>query len=361
MGLSIAAVLFCMARTELYSIIENVARSWADPEYVQRADAAEATVQLDNRFTAEAVAFAVNQQMHVLRAKDLSDWIGPGAESAPSRVIVVNPGNVPLAGLQDFLAVILIGHRYHGKMSSRSPHLLSEFADDLQRHGADLDATFGVALPELESTDAVIASGFDDTVDSLASEAMSAGVPRRRILTRGQRFSVAVIGEAEPEHVLDGLAEDILLHEGLGCRNVAIVWAPSGESPDDLLSAMARFRAVFPAHPSTISGLKIPIAYYRATDLPHAYADDGSFLVSKGEPEVQLPAHVRWTEYDDLSDVVRWLDTRRSRIQLVSASRRSREALAATSIPTVAPGDAQRPELGWKQDDTDVVDFLRQL
>ena len=124
---------------------------------------------------------------------------------------------------------------------------------------------------------------------------------------------------------------------------------------------MARFRAVFPAHPGTIGSLKMEIAFHHAAGLSHAYADDGSFLVSKGAAEVKRPAHVRWVEYETLDDVKHWLTEHRNMIQLVSTTRRLRDRLVAIAIPVVDVGDAQRPGLGWDEDPSAVVPFLRSL
>ncbi|NNE45696.1 MAG: hypothetical protein HKN37_03460 [Rhodothermales bacterium] len=350
-----------MDETNLAEIIERVGIRWQDPDYQPRRRAMEATLEADNRFTAEAIIFAINQQARQLRADALLAWTGSDSVQQPVPVVVINPGNVPFAELQDFLAVTLTGHTYTGKMSARSPYLLQAFVDDLIEHGARVNVELSTTLQPLMSDNALIASGSDPTISTLSRMAEEAGIPPRRILVRGHRFSAAVLGGNEVAGVLERLAEDILLHEGLGCRNVAVVWAPRDAAPDALLDAMARFRAVFPAHPDTAGGLKMQIAYYRAADLAHAYADDSSFLISRGGPEAQRPGHVRWTEYDSLANVRRWLTETRERIQVVAVSPRVELGLDTVEVPAVALGDTQRPPLGWKQGQTDVVSFLRSL
>jgi hypothetical protein len=350
-----------MDAKKLAEIIERVGIRWQDPDYGPRRLAMEATLEADNRFTAEAIIFAVNQQARQLRADALLTWTGSDIVHHPIPVVVINPGNVPFAELQDFLAVTLTGHRYRGKMSARSPYLLRAFVDDLIEHGARLDVDLFTTPQPLMAENALIASGSDPTISILSRTAEEAGISPHRILVRGHQFSAAVLGRDETAGALDRLAEDILLHEGLGCRNVAVVWAPRDVAPDALLDAMARFRAVFPAHPDTAGGLKMQIAYYRAADLAHAYADDHSFLISRGGPEAQRPGHVRWTEYDSLEDVRRWLTETRKQIQVVAISPRVEFGLDTVEVPTVTLGDTQRPPLGWNQGQADVVSFLRSL
>lgn len=346
---------------ELASLVERVADRWKDPNHKPRSDAVEATLKRNNRFTREAIAFAVNQQTHLLNAEALLQWVGADPVASTATVAVVNPGNIPFVELQDFLSVMLLGHRYRGKLSARSPYLLPAFIDELNREGAGVDAQLAIAEPDLTQSDALIASGTDSTIAELRPRAINAGIPPARMLLRGNRYSVAVIGPSESEETLNRLAEDILIHEGLGCRNVALVWAPEGLSPDPLLDAMARFRAVFPAHESTAGSLKLQIAFHRAADLPHAYADDESFLVSRGAPEVQQPGHVRWSEYDDASQVKRWLQDNEKGIQIIVASSSVASGLDLKPSSVVLPGNAQRPELGWSQDGVDVLQFLRCL
>ncbi len=101
-------------------------------------------------------------------------------------------------------------------------------------------------------------------------------------------------------------------------------------------------------------------AYLKAVDLPHAYGDGLEFLLSKGPPDVQMPLHVRWAEYSNTKQVEQWCETQRGGLQLVVASDR-----IALKIPDEVerrnPGNAQRPELGWRQDGVDIAEFLREL
>ncbi len=356
--------------------VVDAAKDWSDPEYPRRAEAVDTTLEADNSFTEEAVAFAVNQQMSLLTADDLRSWIGDRRAEREMEVGVLNAGNVPLVGLQDFLAVVLTGHRYRGSTSSKSPELLPAFVADLASRCQDLEASFLDVHELLERVEALMATGSDDTVGWIHEQADVYGIPRERRLVRGHRFAVAVLGGDESEEDYERLAEDALLHEGLGCRNVAVVWAPRGTSPDALLDALARFRAVFPAHESTPRRLKMQQAFLEAVDAPHAYGEGLEFLVSKGEPEAQQPGHIRWTEYTEPAEILRWLRQNADRVQLVVAgdgvARRvtedDREAendrtdgRRALPIRSEHLGQAQRPSLSWRPDGVDVVAFLARL
>ena len=344
----------------LQDAVARVARRWRDPDYAARVRAARRTLSAPNRFTEEALAFAINQQMHGITRKGLQRWLRGRRARHACRVGVLNAGNIPFAGLQDFLAVVLTGHEYVGVCSSRSPSLLPAVAECLQRAAPGLRACFAKQSEMWEEADAVIATGSDTTASWIRERALAHALPEDRLLVRGHTFAVAVVDGGESRQDLEGLAEDILLHEGMGCRSVALLWAPRGLSPDPLLEALAAFRSVFPVHASTPGALSMQQAFLRSLDVPHAYGDGLEFLVSRAAPEPQGPGHLRWTEYDSLREVERYLDSEQAAIQLVVA----RPALAARlRLPLAAqpPGSAHRPGLDWCPDGRDTVGFLADL
>ncbi|GMQ82575.1 MAG: hypothetical protein BMS9Abin05_2029 [Rhodothermia bacterium] len=341
-------------------IIVSVAREWVNVEHSVRLQAEEETLAAANRFTEEALVFAINQQMSLLTREALQAWAARLKASEVKKVGVLNPGNIPLAGLQDFLGVLLSGHQYVGSVSSCSPVLLPAFSLALQERGLNCEVMFTYFDELISEVDAIIASGTVETMATVRKRASDAGMEDSQLLLRGHRFSIAVMDGRESEEDMERLAEDILLHEGLGCRNVALVWAPTGTDPDPLLEVMATYRATFPPHPESKGALEMQRAYLVAIDQPHAFADGLEFLFSKGEPEILMPLHIRWTEYSDINQVNGWIHTHRREIQLVVSPESMRELLPE-GIATVEPGFAQRPELGWSQDGKDLGEFLQSI
>lgn len=349
-----------MSERALIEAIADTAADWRDPEYGRRMEAVTETLEADNAFTEEAVAFAVNQQMLLLTADALTRWIG-GRHSALGRTIgVLNPGNIPFVGLQEFLAVLLTGHRYLGTLSSKSPSLLPCFARDLERRFPALHADFADVPEVLAAAEAVIATGSEETKTWVSERCDDVRIGPERRLLRGHSFAVAVLDGRETDDDYERLAEDTLLHEGFGCRSVALIWAPHGLAPDALLDAFALFRGVFPAHSRTPGRLALQQAFLSAVERPHAFGDGLEFLLSRGDPEEQPPGHVRWTEYDALGDVKTWLRDHRDHIQLVVARASVRDELDGI-VPVEGFGEAQRPRLEWRPDGIDTVEFLTSL
>lgn len=341
---------------EIHKLLAAVAEDWKDPEHPARREAAKHTLRAPNRFTEEAVAFAVNQQMELVTEAGLAAWLGTVAVAEPLHVGVIEAGNVPMAGLQDYLAVVGVGHRFVGAVSASSPWLLTAFAEEVEERGGPR-ALFAENDDIVEIVDVLIASGTDETVQVLDLACQAADIPA---LLRGNKYSVAVLDGKETDDERLGLAEDALLHEGLGCRNVALVFAPDGLEADPYFEAFSVFRGTFPAHPATSGSLKMQQAFLAAVKAPHAYGEGLVYLVSRGEAEVQSPAHIRWVPYQDIAEAQAWLADHSGELQLVAARHALTKTLE-TTLEKAALGDAQRPALDWRPDGRDTVAFLRGL
>ena len=345
---------------DLIAAIVQAAGVWQDPEYDVREEAVRRTLELPNTFTAEATAFAVNQQMNLLNEDSIHKWIAGRTTIRPRTIGVLNAGNVPFVGLQDFLAVVLTGHRYFGTVSTKDAFLLPAFIDDLRRLYPVLSVAFGGIDDMYKEAEAVIATGTEETREWITAQNRKHGIDPSLALIRGHRYAVAVIDGQESNLERDNLAEDTLLHEGFGCRNVAVIWAPEGYAPDAVLESFAAFRGVFPAHSKTPGRLKMQQAFLEAMGLPHAFGDGLEFLLSNGDPDVQQPGHVRWAEYADLDEVTRWIAGNKDDLQLVIA-RAGLVSRIGRSVLIDPPGHAQRPMLDWCPDGIDTVGFLAGL
>ena len=343
------------------SVLVQTARAWKSPTYEQlRSHVVNKTLTASNSFTEEAIEFAIDQQMDGVTEAALSAWIGQRKIRGRCRVGVINAGNVPLVGLQDLLAVLVCGHSYVGVLSSKSPYLLPAFVNTLLDQRADINAEFVDRDEMWGRVDAVIATGNNESIAQIKVLASRQGLTPDKCLFRGNRYGIAILNGSESENDLDGLALDVLLHEGMGCRNVALIMVPAGLEPDNCLKHLAEMRGVFPAHPSTSGKLSMQQAYLAATGQPHAYGDGLEFLLSKGTPEVQAPGHVRWAEYKDLNEMVNVIEALRDEIQCIVAHEELRNQLPR-SWNVGSFGSTQMPALDWRPDKRDTIEFLCSL
>lgn len=345
---------------DVVEILARVASRWKEPDYPVREDAVERTLAADNRFTEAAVAFAINQQMDLLSEEALRAWqsdLKQDATGAPQQTVaVLNPGNIPFVELQDLVAVLLAGYRYVGTVSSKSPALLPAFISDLIDEDERIEADLTDWEDAIAQADRLIASGSDETVASIRDHAQSEGLIPDACWFRGHRYSVAILSGSESEQDLVDLAEDVLLHEGQGCRNVSIVFAPESMDIDPVLDAFAHFRGMFAAHDRTVGPLKMQQALLKAVDVPHAWAEGHEFLISRGDAEPQGACHVRWVPYAVRTEAEDWIRAHEAQIQAVFSA--VSPDLPAGLIEML--GTAQRPALTWEPDRRNHSDFLAQ-
>lgn len=344
-------------RENIVSAIVRIAANWQNLDYAVRQDAIDRSLEADNWFTEAAINFAVNQQMDLLSEPKLTAWQSELGWREDSCVGVLNPGNIPFVELQDFLAVVLSGQTYKGTLSKKSPALFPAFLSDLLEEYPDLRADLTDLDEILESANAIIGSGSDETMAMVADRSEAEGIPITHRWLRPNSHSVAILDGRENKDALVSLAEDVLLHEGQGCRNVSLVFAPVDMSIDPVLDAFATFRGMFSAHPNTTGTLKMQQAFLKAVETPHAFADDHQFLISRGEAEIQLPGHLRWVSYENFDEVTNWLAENRTRTQcIVSDSKMSHLIEEVQGL-----GTSQRPALDWKPDGMAHSSFFRHI
>lgn len=338
-------------------VIADVAADWRDPEHPPRTAAMQETLEAPNRWTEPALKHALNRWMQRLTVEGLTSWLDGEPPESRIRTGVLHAEVGPLAGLRDALAVWTLGHPYIGALPDASPALLPAFVEGLRERGLEVQAQFAPREAVLAEAEALVAA--PESPEAVHSACEDAGIPEAQRLVRPPVYSVGVVDGHESEDEMGRLAEDMLLYEGLGRRRLAVMWAPRDHPPDDYLQAMAHFRGLFPAHDDTPGTLQMQQAFLEARDQPHAYADGLQFLVSRGEPEVQRAGHVRWTEYDDLEDLGRWLDGREDAVYAIIARPHLHDQLPDVHAVR-SPGGVHVPPLDDREGE-EVVAFLRGL
>lgn len=136
----------------------------------------------------------------------------------PKRIGIITAGNLPLVGFHDILMGVLSGHSLFLKISHQDRPLMQWVLDRWQEHYPLLSEQIHICetLPEV---DFLIATGSNNTARYLENQFR--GIPS---LVRKNRFSVAVADGRITDQELAGLAEDVLLYNGLGCRNVSTLF-----------------------------------------------------------------------------------------------------------------------------------------
>lgn len=344
--------------TRIEAIAETAAQ-WRDANHPPRQSAVEKTIAAPNRWTEQALDHALDRWMQRLTVEALEQWIGTDASPSHRVIGVLHGEEGPLAGLRDAVSVWGLGHDYVGAVPASSPALVPAFARDLRERVSPASITFASIADTLAQAEIVLADPIERLDDSVEALCRDNNIASDCCHLRSSQYSVGLVDGHETDDEMGRLAEDMLLYEGKGRRRLALLWAPEEHTPDLYLEAMAGFRGLFPAHEDTPGALQMQQAFLDAQDQPHAYAEGLEFLVSRGEPALQKPAHIRWSEYETLDTVDEWWKEHRDEVYAVIARPHLHDQ-CPDHWPLRSPGGVHIPPL----DDDDgqaTVAFLRGL
>ncbi len=334
------------------SALSAAAADWREPDHPNREAAVASALAGDNRCTAEALAFTINQRMHTLKEEVLASWAGEIPQAAtPQSVALVDRGVTPLATFHLWIALVLAGHNVHYRPSQAFPALLPAFADAVAGYLGVSTLSLSNDLQQLKRRNAVIAMWQLKT-----NHAQHAA---RTLIVR-EGTSIAIIGNKPSSDTWENLAEDTLLYGGTGNTSPRLLFTPATLDPDAFLNACAHFRAIYPAHRDTPGRLKMQQAMLEALDVPHGYSNDLGFLVSKGEAEIQSPGHIRWVPYTSINDIAAELPPN---LNLVVAPDGIAQEVGRVipKIPIIRPGTAHRPPVDGHTSSDHLLDFLETL
>lgn len=300
----------------------------------------------NNWFTTPNVLHRLHEIARQLEEETLTKWLSRYAlpDSLSDKVTgVINAGNIPAAGYDDFAQVLLAGHRYMGKLSSDDKVLLPWIAELIVKIEPRFSDRIAFTEGRLGQIDAVIATGSNNS--SRYFEYYFAKYPH---VIRRNRNSIAVLDGTETDEELRGLGEDIFRYFGLGCRNVTKLFVPEGYNFNRL------FESVFHWSDELMENRKYMNNYeYNRTIymLNNEKVLDNNFLVIRQDIGIASPPGVLFYEYYASTDDVRHrIRIDRELIQCV-----------VTKLPfeqAVKPGNAQKPNPWDYADGVDILEFL---
>ena len=296
-------------------------------------------------FTKENIDKALSAWHDQLKEDMLKAWLNPyklqEVEQA-KKVLIIMAGNIPLVGFHDFLTVLISGHNVVVKMSSTDNVLLRLLIDKLISIAPEFKERIDF-IDDVKNRkfDAVIATGSDNSAQYFEYYFKGA----KKIIRKNRR-SVAVLDGSESAMELQGLANDVFVYFGLGCRNVSKLFLPKGFDLDNL------FKAFYPySHVVEHKKYGNNYDYNKAIFLmgSNELVENG-FLLMKEEKSLLSPVAMLYYEYyNDMHTVEQFIDENADQLQCVVSKK---------DIPF---GNTQNPNLWDYADGVDTVEFLREL
>lgn len=303
-------------------------------------------------FTAENVYFAIDSIANLWLKRDaLNTLISkyPKAHFTPKeskKVVVIMAGNIPFAGLHDLICVLLTGHRFLGKISSKDGYLMAAVINMLCEINPEFSDLIELSEMTLHGFDAVIATGSDNS-----SRYFDYYFRNYPTIIRKHRNSIAVITGKETEDELTHLSDDIFLYFGLGCRNVSKLMVPKGYSFVSMLQAFKTWKNL-DTHNKYMNNYEFQKTINQMNLIDHI--DTDFMLLKQNESIGSTVGVVHYQEYEKIEDVLIYIDNHRNELQCIVGD--------SELIPNAIPfGTSQCPKLDEFADGIDTIEFLGKL
>ncbi|MDB5192546.1 MAG: acyl-CoA reductase [Segetibacter sp.] len=278
-----------------------------------------------------------------LQKEKLEQWAKhyniPDENNAPKTVGLVMAGNIPMVGFHDLLCIFITGHKQVIKLSSKDDVLIKHLAGKMKEWSDEIDELI-VLKDNIKGCDAYIATGSNNT--SRYFEYYFGKYPN---VIRKNRTSVAILDGTETAEELEGLADDINVYFGLGCRNVTKLYIPKEYNFEALIGALNKYIHFF-----DVSKYKNNYDYQLAVALMSNkfYMTNGSVLLLENAPLFTPVSQVNYQYYTKVEEV----------LKDVKASEDVQALVGHYGIPF---GGAQQPALVDYADGVDTIHFLMYL
>ncbi len=337
-------VAFLHLRKSIAAYLEQPQQS----EYTSLLDTAIRKAQAENAwFTEDSIYKALQGIVYLLEEQKLREWLAKYSFAKDSKTVAcVLAGNIPMVGFHDMLCVLLAGHRFVGKLSGKDSQLLPALCKILIDFAPDFEQSITFA-PNLQNVeyDAVIATGSNNSARYFEHY-----FGQKPHIIRKGRSSVAILSGKESEEDLQGLADDIFMYFGLGCRNVSKLYIPKGFDIRGIFSHFEKY-AIHKNHHKFMNNYD----YNRSINLVNqvAFYETG-FAIFQENTELLSPISTVYYEfYEDLETVKQQLALYEDSLQCIVSNEK-----LANFVPL---GKAQFPEVDDYADGIDTLAFLQKL
>jgi hypothetical protein len=304
----------------------------------------------NNWFTKDSLEKSLLSISNQLTQDNINSWLTPYNLSdivEKKKVLLVMAGNIPLVGFHDFLSVVISGNIAVVKLSSNDNVLFTFLWEVICKINPNFSGRLDYIDNIKERTfDAVIATGSDNSAKYFEYYFKNI----RRIIRKNRR-SVAVLNGKESNQELQGLADDVFLYFGLGCRSVSKVFLPKGYNLDKLFDVFFPFKEIV-NHKKYGNNYDYNKAIFLMGG--HNLTENG-FLLMKEDNSLQSPVSMLFYEfYEDLDKVKDYIDENADLLQCVVC----KEYIVKKNTHF---GETQKPQLWDYADNVDTIEFLTNL
>ncbi|MBO9620148.1 MAG: acyl-CoA reductase [Niabella sp.] len=257
----------------------------------------------------------------------------------PQLVGLVMAGNIPLVGFHDLLCIFISGNKALIKASSKDETLIQHLVEKMIEWEPETAGLISFATL-LKGCNAYIATGSDNTAGYFEYY-----FSRYPSLIRRNRTSVAVLTGNETTEELEGLADDVQLYFGRGCRNVTKLLVPERYAFEPLLRALQKYDYLSEVHKYK-NNYDYNLALYLLNN--RFYMSTPALLLVEDSSFFAPVSQLNYEHYENLSDAVAGLVNNAS-VQCI---------VGHDYTPF---GSAQSPAIDQYADGADTMQFLLTL
>jgi hypothetical protein len=262
------------------------------------------------------------------------------------KVVVIMAGNIPFAGFHDLLCVLITGHRFLGKVSSKDGHLMEAVIHLLAEINPEFSKLIELTEVTLQGFDAVIATGSDNS-----SRYFDYYFKNYPTIIRKHRNSIAVITGTETDEELSLLSDDIFLYFGLGCRNISKLMIPKNYDFSSLLKAFKSWKNL-DTHNKYMNNYEFQKTMNQMNLIDHI--DTDFFLLKQNKSISSTVGVLHYEEYENTLELLNYINIHHDELQCVVGDSK----LFPSAIPF---GSSQNPKLEEYADGIDTIEFLGKL
>ena len=293
-------------------------------------------------FDKKSVLFSLNHWRNILNYGSLNEWLNNYDQSKffkHKKILVLNAGNIPLAGFHDFLCVLLTGNSPIIKMSSNDsvlfPKIISKCISSL---------SYKVPVKLLNSVEDVLCDKLIMSGNNISTQIVEYKFKNTSKLIRRNKNSIAIINGEETDDEIDNLGDDIFTYYGMGCRNVSKLYVKKGFSLNRILKIFNKKFSYVSKNPTYMNNYNYYKAIYQLDGLKFY---DGMFFIFKEDESIGSPISViNYEFYDNLEEIYSKIEQRSDEIQCI------------VSRNHIVFGNSQKPKISDYPDGIDTISFI---
>ena len=293
-------------------------------------------------FDKKSVLFSLNHWRNILNYGSLNEWLNNYDQSKffkHKKILVLNAGNIPLAGFHDFLCVLLTGNSPIIKMSSNDsvlfPKIISKCISSLSNK---------VPVKLLNSVEDVLCDKLIMSGNNISTQIVEYKFKNTSKLIRRNKNSIAIINGEETDDEIDNLGDDIFTYYGMGCRNVSKLYVKKGFSLNRILKIFTKKFSYVSKNPTYMNNYNYYKAIYQLDGLKFY---DGMFFILREDESIGSPMSViNYEFYNNLEEIYSKIEQRSDEIQCI------------VSRNHIVFGNSQKPKISDYPDGIDTISFI---